>query len=126
MAFAGAVADGDVGAGDAGDGARQHGLLEAGGEVHVLLVEHGPHEALRDAAAEGDQDVAVLGREAVPVAVEQAHGADRAGLGDEREIGRRGDVQVGDVRPEDRVPGRELLRRLDETGVSVRTASLIG
>ncbi len=110
----GAIADGDVGAADAGDGARQHGLLQALGEVLLLLVEHGPLQALRDAAAERDQDGALLGGEAAPVAVEQAHGADRAGLGDQREIGGRGDVQVGEVRPEDRVALGELLGRLDE------------
>lgn len=55
-----AVADGDVAAGHARDGARQHGLLESLGEVHLLLVEHGPLQALRDAAAERDEDVAVL------------------------------------------------------------------
>lgn len=107
---AGPVADGDVGAGDAGDGARQHGLLEAGGQVLLLLVEHGPLQALRDAAAEGDQDIALLGGEAAPVAVEQAHGADRPGLGDQRQIGGRGDVQVGDVRPQDGIAVGELLR----------------
>lgn len=52
----------------------------------------------------------------MPVAVEQAHRADGPGLDDERQIGGRGDVQVGDVRPQDRVALGELLRRFDEAG----------
>ncbi|CAM5738538.1 hypothetical protein SAFG77S_02993 [Streptomyces afghaniensis] len=88
----GAVADGDVGPGHARDGPGQHGLLEALRQVHLLLVEHGPLQALRDAAAEGDEDVALLGGEAAPVAVEQPDGADRPCLDDERQIGGRGDV----------------------------------
>ncbi|MDQ0905916.1 hypothetical protein QFZ22_001901 [Streptomyces canus] len=110
----GPVADGDIDAGDARDGARQHRLLEPGGEVLLLLVQHGPLEALGDAAAEGDQDVAILGGEPVPVAVQQTHRTDRTGLGDQREVGGGGDVEAGDVRPQDRVAIGELLRRLDE------------
>jgi hypothetical protein len=105
-----AVAHGDVGAAHAGDGAGQHGLLEALGEVLLLFVEHGPHQALRDAAAERDQDGALLGGEAAPVVVEQAHRADRAGLGDQREVGGRGDAQAGQVRPQEGVVRGELLR----------------
>ncbi|CAM5252275.1 hypothetical protein SGRIM128S_08990 [Streptomyces griseomycini] len=110
----GPVAHGDVGAGHAGYGARQHGLLQAPGEVHLLLVEHRALQALGDAAAQGDQDVALLGGEAAPVAVEQAHAADGAGLDDERQVGRGGDVQPGDALPQLRVVLGELLRGLDE------------
>ncbi|MGX1089779.1 hypothetical protein RKD47_000460 [Streptomyces albogriseolus] len=60
------------------------------------------------------QDVALLGGEAAPVAVEQAHRTDRAGLHDERQIRGRGDLQPGDAPPQLRVALGELLRGLDE------------
>lgn len=111
-----AVPDGDLRPRHVRDPARQHGLLEALGEVVLLLVQHGPLQALRDGAAERDQQIAFVAGEAVLVAVEQAERADGAGLGDQWQIGGRGDAEVADVGPQDRVRGGEVGGGLDEAG----------
>ncbi|SCG04146.1 hypothetical protein GA0115255_118782 [Streptomyces sp. Ncost-T6T-2b] len=110
----GAVADGDLSPGHGRDPARQHGLLEALGEVVLLFVEHRALEALGDRRAERHQQIAFVGGEAALVPVEQAERADRAGLGDQRHVGGGGDPEVADVGPQDRVGGGEVLGGLDE------------
>ncbi len=110
----GAVADGDLGPWHVGDPARQHRLLESFGEIVLLLVEHGPLEALGDRAAESHQEVALVTGEARLVAVQEPERADRPGLGDERHVGGGGDAEVTDVRPQQGVRRREVLGRLDE------------
>lgn len=122
----GSITHRDLRAGHCGDPARQHGLLEPFGEIVFLVVEDRALDALRNAAAQRDQDIAILGAEAGAVAVEQAERTDRTGLGDERQIGRRYDAESFEVRPEDRVGLGEVGLGLDEAGASVRTTSLIG
>lgn len=92
----------------------------------LLLVEHGPLEALGDRTAEGDEQIPLVGRESGLVAVEEPECPDRTGLRDQRHVRGGGDPEVADVRPEDRVRGGEVVGTLDEAGVSVRITSLIG
>ncbi|GAA3074740.1 hypothetical protein GCM10020000_69710 [Streptomyces olivoverticillatus] len=104
----GAVADGDLGAGDVGDAARQHGLLQALGEVVLLVEEHGAGDALGEAGAQGDEEVPLLLGEAARVPVEQAEGTDGAGVGDQGEVGGGADADVPDALPQPGVGGGEL------------------
>ncbi len=110
----GAVPYGDLPAGHLRDPPRQHGLLQSLGQVVLLLQQHGALEALRDAAAERHEQVALLLGEAVLVLVEQSDRADRPGLGDERQIGGRRDLHGRDLRPERGIVGGELLSRVEE------------
>lgn len=88
---------------------RQHGPLEALGEVVLLLEEHRALEALGDAAAERHQEVAFLAGEAAVPGVEQAEGADGPALDDQGQIGARGHRELFDVFPERREAAPELL-----------------
>ncbi|GAA3073427.1 hypothetical protein GCM10020254_16580 [Streptomyces goshikiensis] len=110
----GAVADRDLRALDGGDPARQHRLLEAFRQIVFLLQQHGALKALRDAAAERDEQVPLVLREAVLVLVQQSDRADGAGLGDQRQVGGRRDVHRRDPRPEAGIPGGELGRGVEE------------
>lgn len=112
------IAHGDLAALDLLDPPRQHGRLEAGGELALLVEERRPLEGLGHDGGQAQTQIALIGVEGRAFAVEERQGAEGTRLGDERQIGGRAEFQPLRAGSQHGIAVDELRDRGDEPGTA--------